>query len=148
MLLRHVDFTAAFDTSFKPHLRAVGILRYVVDSTRPELVYQANVLSRLLGHPTAQHLKARKQLAQGTQCYGLLYKVGTPTLRAQSDSDFAACMNTRQSTYGTLEYYGNCLISWFSLRIRTVITIMQAAEYIGANNKAHEIQWLRKMQYE
>jgi len=136
----------ALDEEQFPYKSAIGTLRYLVDSTRPDLAYVVGQLARASKKPTVRHWKHLKQIARyikGTVRHGLLYTSGMGELHAQSDSDFAGCANTRQSTHGFLIYYGNCLISWTSRRIKTVVQSTFAAEYIAASNAALHIKWLR-----
>eukprot|EP00171_Calliarthron_tuberculosum_P010767 IDg10767t1 len=46
------------------YARSVGILRYLVDSTRPDLAYIAAVLARGAREPTARHWRALVQVAR------------------------------------------------------------------------------------
>ncbi len=136
------------DQKCYPYGRAVGILRYLVDSTRPEISYIVGMLARNLKQPTRRHWLAAKQMARylkGTLWHGLAYTAGDVHLTAQSDSDFAGCKDTRQSTYGNLIYLRGNLISWWSRRIKTVVTSTFAAEYIAASNTALNISWIRQM---
>lgn len=129
-----------------PYSSAIGTLRYLVDSTRPDLAFIVGQLARASKNPTVRHWKHLKQVARyikGTVQHGLLYTKSHNQLHAQSDSDFAGCTNTRQSTHGYLIYYGNSLISWTSRRIKTVVQSTFAAEYIAASNAAQHIKWLR-----
>lgn len=57
-----------------------------------------------------KHWKALKNLTSNlkvTQYFILLYKSVPRMLHAQYEAYFVACVDTRQSKYGTLFYYGN-----------------------------------------
>ena len=131
-----------------PYSTAIGVLRYLVDSTRPDLAYITGALARHMARPTMRHWKALKAVARyiaGTKHYGILYTKGSATLTAYADADFAGCSDTRQSTYGNVIAYAGAPISWTSRRIKTVVTSTCAAEYIAASNTALQIQWLRHL---
>lgn len=127
---------------------AVGMLRYLVDSTRPDLAYVTAALARSIRHPTYRHWRALRQVAKyvaSTLHFGLHYKRGALQLRAASDSDFAGCATTKRSTMGNLLWLGPNLVSWLSRRIKTVITSTCAAEYIAASTTALDVQCIREM---
>lgn len=119
------------DISRHPYAKAVGILRYIVDSTRPDLAYVVGSLARHKKSPTTCHWKLLKHIERylnATLHHGLCYHRGPSTLSAQSEADFAGCSDTRQSTHSSLIYLGNCLISWCSRRIKSAVTNTFAAE--------------------
>eukprot|EP00171_Calliarthron_tuberculosum_P009879 IDg9879t1 len=126
----------------------VGMLRYLVDSTRPDLSWVTNRLSRSLNQPTQRHWAALKRVARyliQTKTHGLLYTRGVPELSAQSDADHAACADKRQSTYGNIIRFASNPIAWCTRRIKSVVTSTQSAEYIGLSETAHVIHWLRSL---
>lgn len=136
------------DLKVYPYAKAVGILRYLVDSTRPDLAYIVGVLARNVKHPTQRHWAVLKHVAryiQGTITHGPLYAKGDMNLSAQSDADFAGCKDSRQSTYAGLLYYGKSLVSCCSRRIKSVATSLFESEYIAASNVAHHVRWMRTL---
>eukprot|EP00171_Calliarthron_tuberculosum_P008290 IDg8290t1 len=121
---------------------AIGNLRYPVDSTRADLAYVTAALSCTASMPTLRHWRQLQQVArylQRTCHHGLAYGLGSPVLRGQSDADFAGCLRSRRSIMGRLIYLGNCLVSWQSKRITSVVTSTSAAEYIVASRASEEI---------
>lgn len=63
-----------------PHRQALGILRYMVDSTRPDLAYIVGVLARTMADPTHWHWQSVKHVARyirHTRTHGLLYLADT-----------------------------------------------------------------------
>lgn len=140
-----------------PYSSALGILRYLVDCTRPDLAYCAGALARVLSRPTMRHWNALKQVVRyliATPNYGLHYTTSTMAkpnllnkldLTAQSDSDLAGCKTTCKSTYGNVIFLGNNPISWRSQKIGTVVMTTCAAEYIALSNTAQHLQWLREL---
>lgn len=136
------------DTQRYPYNRAIGILRYLVDSTRPDLAFIVGVLVRHVKKLTTRQWAELKQIARyikGSLTHGLFYEKSTEQLNEQSDGDFVGCKETRQSTYVGLIYNGKCLISWCSRRIKSVATSSFEAEYIAASNVSHHIRWLRTL---
>lgn len=102
----------------------VGVLRYLMDSTRVDLAYVTSALARTTAAPTQRHWRKLVQIARylrGTLHYSLHYGGAEQQLRAESDADFAGCQTTRKSTI-RLIYLGDCLIRWKSKCIATVLT--------------------------
>ncbi len=99
-----------------PYAKALSIVRYLADCTRPDISHVVGILARSMSKPTLRHCQSLKHLARylkGTSDYGLQYKHATGQtplqLQAYSDADFAGCQPTRRSTYGNLIYLnGNC----------------------------------------
>jgi len=124
------------DTSTYEYKSLIGSLRYLCDSTRPDLSYIVGFLGRYSHAPTQHHWKAAIRILRHlktSSSKGILYPRGFSTgLQAYSDSDFAACPDTRRSTSGSIIFYNSAPISWQSRRQRNVVTSTHAAEYIAA----------------
>lgn len=134
-----------------PYAHAVGMLRYIVDCTMPDLAYCAGMLARALKHPTTHHWNTLKQTVKylkSTPNYGLHYRLSRMQLSAQSDADFAECKSTMKSTYENVIRLGANPISWRSQRIGTVVLTTCAAEYIGLSNTTQHLHWLRELMSE
>lgn len=137
----HTATEAPLDITRHQYMRAIGLQRHLVDFTRPD-PYIVKFLSRHQKFHTLWRWKALKHVASyvtSTQTHVILFRQGPPNLRAQSDADFAACPNTRQSTLSRVIYLGNNPIFWTYRMIKTVVTSTQAAEYNAARHAAHDI---------
>ena len=63
-----------------PYRQAIGSLMYLMVSTRPDLAYPVQILSRYGSNPGPAHWKAVKkvfQYVQETMHFGIIYKRGT-----------------------------------------------------------------------
>ena len=103
----------------------IGILRYFIDSTRPDLSIVSNLLARCAKHPTKRRWRGLQQIAHylcNTTNHGLLYTGQETTLRVKSDEAFANHAEARQSPVASIVYVGNCLVGWCTRRIKTVVT--------------------------
>lgn len=128
--------------------RAVGILRYLVDSSRPDLAVAVNDLARAMQHPTQRHWLAATQVARylkGTRNYALHFTRGSAKIRAQADAAFAPAHTQRRSVAGYLVYHGHNLIAWSTRTIKTIVISTCEAEYIASSNAARHTHWLAKL---
>ena len=152
--------------------KALGILRYIVDSTRPDLAFITTALARSMARPAVRHWTALKHVARylrATPTHGLWYTHNTrglssesrttrdpkyfaaspppqpPHLELETDADFAGCKTTRKSTRGSITRYGNCVTSWCSRTIKSIVTSSTEAEYIGLSETGRHACWERQL---
>lgn len=97
--------------------RLVGRLLYLT-TTRPDLSFAVQQLSEFTSCPTTQHFQATHRVLRyikGSPGKGLFFPSFYDfQLKAFSDSDWAGCVDSRQSITGFTVYLDHCLISWRS----------------------------------
>nr|GEZ74856.1 retrotransposon protein, putative, unclassified [Tanacetum cinerariifolium] len=63
--------------------------------------------------------------------------------RAFADADHAGCQDTRRSTFGSVQFLGERLISWSSKRKKSAAISSMEAEYITLSGCCAQILWMR-----
>ena len=87
-----------------PYALAVGSLMYAQVCTRPDIAFAVGVLGRYQSNPGLDHWRVAKKVMrylQGTKDYMLMYRrTNSLEVIGYSDSDFAGCVDSRNSTFG------------------------------------------------
>nr|GEV88239.1 hypothetical protein [Tanacetum cinerariifolium] len=100
----------------------------------------------IVARPTEKHLHAVKRIfryLRGTVNRGLWYaKDSSIALTAFADVDHVGCQDTRRSTFGSLQFLGDRLISWSSKRQKSVAISSTEAEYIALSGCYAQILWM------
>ncbi|KAL8120925.1 hypothetical protein AgCh_017922 [Apium graveolens] len=123
----------------------VGKLNFLTN-TRPDLSYSVQTLSQFMHSPRVQHFEALQHVLHYVACttgQGIILNGSSAlTLKAYSDSDWAACPNTRRSISGYLLLLGSSPFSWKSKKQTTVSKSSSEAEYRAMAAAAFEVAWL------
>ena len=141
----------------KTYQQLVGGIRYIADSTRPDIYFVANRLSVAAKNPATRHWNALERLIRylkHTQTYGLVFKAGRHKwqhqdirnlLETYSDADFATDVTDRKSISGMIHLYNGTPICWGSLKQSITALSKCEAEYIAATSAAQQTTWIRGM---
>jgi hypothetical protein len=126
----------------------VGILLYLT-TTRPDIMYATNFVSRFMESPKDSHWKMAKRILRyvaGTLNFGLWYTQSEDDhLSGYTDSDFAGNLDDRKNTSGYAFHLGTNLISWASKK-QPIVSISSAeAEYVTATSTSCQVVWLRRL---
>ncbi|XP_021742804.1 uncharacterized protein LOC110708891 [Chenopodium quinoa] len=126
----------------------VGKLNFLTH-TRPDISYAVQTLSQFLQQPRMPHLHALQHVMRyiaGTIGQGILLLANEQLkLQAYSDSDWAACPNSRRSVIGYIMLLGNSPISWKSKKQGTTSKSSSEAEYRAMEAASSEICWLVRL---
>ena len=103
-----------------PYASAVGSLVYAQVCTRPDIALIVGVLGRYLSNPGMDHWKEVKRVIrylQRTKDYILTYRRSNfLEIIGYSDSYFAGCQDSKQSTSGYVYMLARGAISWESAK--------------------------------
>lgn len=150
----HEDDRDGGGKSANQHLyqEKVGTLLYAAISTRPDIGYAVNYLTRHMQTPLQRHMKAADRILRylaGTRGHGILFgrinqeAMGCMNVSAYSDADWAADKNDRKSVTGWIAMLNGDPVSWASKKQKVVALSSCEAELYAASAAMQEIQWLR-----
>jgi hypothetical protein len=129
----------------QPYGSLVGALLFVSVSTRPDVSYAVNRLSKFVSSPSVQHWDAAVQVLlylyktkfKGI-CLGFEHQ-GCPKLLGYTDSDWANDVEDRKSISGGVVLWGGSLLAWYSRKQTMVATSTTEAETIAAVDMAYSL---------
>ncbi|KAL0377966.1 UNVERIFIED_CONTAM: Retrovirus-related Pol polyprotein from transposon RE2 [Sesamum radiatum] len=125
--------------------RLIGRLLYLSFS-RPDISHATQQLSQYMQTPCQQHWNAALHLVKylkGTPCIGLFFPAEANfSLKAYSDADWAACVDTRRSLTGYCIFLGSTLISWKTKKQITVSRSTAEVEYRSMGTTVCELTWI------
>lgn len=136
-----------------PYRRAIGLLMYLSNTSRPDITHSVNVASRFIERPNITHVRAVKQIFRylsGTRQHGLLFawngdeSAALPLeLIGYADANWGGCRDTGRSTTGTIITLGGSIVDWTSKRQTTVALSSCEAEYMSVAHTMQSILWLQ-----
>lgn len=132
-----------------PYRSAIGSLLFIAITTRPDIAFAVNLLSRYCENPGIGHWGAIKRIfryLKGTIDIKITYGRGdVQHITGYSDADWAGDLDERKSTSGYIfTLYGGA-ISWNCKRQPTVALSSTEAEYMSAVSAIQEAIWLRSL---
>lgn len=140
--------------SIDNYRQIVGDLRYLADSTRPDLTYITAKLGGGLQAPTERHWEALKRVIRylkQSQKTGLRYAAGQKRrpcfalLQCYTDSNFAGDSMDRKSTSGGVITYNGAAVSWSSRKQSIVAMSTAEAEYVALASAVTNISAMRRL---
>ena len=127
----------------------IGSLRYLADTTRPDIDEAVSKMSRYSNDPGMEHWMGVKRIMRflkGTTEYGIRYTSGESTeLHAYSDADYAGCVDSRRSVSGYIAMLAGGPVIWGSRKQQCVTLSTMEAEYVALSTTAIEVIWARTL---
>ncbi|XP_074324146.1 uncharacterized protein LOC141661063 [Apium graveolens] len=123
----------------------VGKLNFLTN-THPDLAYTVQSLSQFMQQPRTSHLSVllhTLRYVSHTIGQGILPRADQQIkLQAFSDSDWAACVDSRKSVTGYILLLGSSPITWKSKKESTISRSSSEAEYRAMVSVASKITWI------
>lgn len=125
--------------------QAVGCLNYLAQSTRPDIAFTVNLLSRFNQDPGERHWQAVKhalRYLRGTSNHCLkFHKDADDSIIGFSDADWASDPDERKSVTGFVFMAQGCAISWQSKKQQAVAISSCEAELYALSSAIQEAIW-------
>lgn len=135
-----------------PFQEAVGCILYLAQSTRPDISYAINNISRFNNQPGPSHWTAVKHLMRylmATSSVKLNFsRQMNSNITCYSDADWANDKDERRSCTGYVFLKNGGAISWYSKRQPTIALSSTEAEYMALSTCTQELLWLRQLETE
>lgn len=131
-----------------PYQEAVGSLLYLTQSTRPDIAFAVNNVSRFNqdhGHAQWTAVKRIFRYLRGTTNAKLCYTKSDDGVMAYTDADWASEIDGRRSCSGYVVKFSNASICWSSKRQPIVALSSTEAEYIALSSATCELIWLQQL---
>ena len=131
--------------------KAIGEIRYIADSARPDVAFAATALARALKKPTKRHWNMLQRLVQylhSTKDEGILMPAGkrnATMIHAYSDADFANDETSRKSITGMITLVNGAPVQWLAKQQPVVAKSTCEAEYIAAAETTAHTLWLHNL---
>jgi len=130
-----------------PYASIVGSLMYAQTCTRPDISFAVVMLGRYKSNPGLDHWKAAKKVLRylrGMKDHMLTYKrFDHLEVIGYTNSDFAGCVDTRNSTFGYVYLLAGGAISWKSAKQIVIDASTMEAECVTCFEATVQANWLR-----
>ncbi len=131
----------------------VGSVMYAALSTRPDISFATNAVSRFLSQPSSNHAAACERIIvylKGTKNMGLVYKndnglAKSLIINAYCDADWGGDPVDARSTTGYVIQLNGCSVAWCSRKQPTTALSSAEAEYMAMSEAVKEILWLKQL---
>jgi hypothetical protein len=140
------DNTPFQDT--KLYLSAVGSLNYISTSTRPDISFTVNTVSRKMSNPNHEDWKKVKRIfryLKGSINLKLKYTNNTTKLIGYSDAEFAGDPTDRKSTGGYIFMKNGGAIFWSSKKQSIIALSSMESELIALTEAIKESLHIRQL---
>lgn len=130
----------------KPYRQLVGSLLYLANTTRPNIMFATNFLSRFCENARIMHWKMAKHVLRylrGTVDYDVKYEKTNKPLQAYVDSDWGGNLEDRHSCSGFVTFLAGAPVSWATKKQKCVALSTMESEYIALSEVMKEIVYLR-----
>ena len=130
-----------------PYHEAVGSLMYASLSTRPDITFAVQTVSRFASNPGMAHWEAVKLIfryLKGSRKLWLSYGGEEKVLEGYADAD-GSMMEDRRAISGYAFIINGGAVSWSAKKQEIVSLSTTESEYIAATYAAKEALWLRSL---
>ncbi|GJX21866.1 retrovirus-related pol polyprotein from transposon TNT 1-94 [Tanacetum coccineum] len=143
----HLSKNKGVDVAQLEYSRIIGMLMYLMTSTRPDLAYAVSRLSRYTSNPSVAHWKAMTRVLhylRYSRDYGLHYVRYPAVIEGYNDANWISNIKDYRSTSGYVFTLGGAAISWKSSKQTVIAKSTMESEFIALDKCGEEAKWLRQ----
>ncbi|GJR87328.1 retrovirus-related pol polyprotein from transposon TNT 1-94 [Tanacetum coccineum] len=143
----HLSKNRGMSVAQLEYSRIIGMLMYLMTSTRPDLAYAISRLSRYTSNPRVAHWKAMTRVLhylRYSRDYGLHYDIYPTAIEGYSDANWISDIKDSRSTSGYVFTLGGSAISWKSSKQTVIAKSMMESEFITLDKCREEAEWLHQ----
>jgi hypothetical protein len=130
----------------KDYWKALGMLNYLANGTRPDISFAVNVLMHYVSDPCPFHWRLVQRVIaylKATIDYGITYQKGGPIKPiGYSDASFTDDPDSRRSTTGQLFMMADGPVTWKAKTLKRVSTSTGETEYVVVYETGRQVKWL------
>ncbi|MBW0579109.1 hypothetical protein O181_118824 [Austropuccinia psidii MF-1] len=129
--------------------RAIGLLQYLVQCTRPDLAFETSFLSQYLENPKYLHYNAVKHVLtylNSTKHYEL--RLAQNILQQPENSIMAFTDSEGYKLFSASIIYYHGIIGWRSHKQKVVSLSSAKAKYNAMNKGTQDLQWISNLIFE
>ncbi|KAL8156771.1 hypothetical protein AgCh_001759 [Apium graveolens] len=142
----HLKKNKGHSVSQEGYAKIIGSVMFLMNHTRPDIVYAVSRLSRYTHNPNRDHWGALIRLLKylkGTINWGLHYQRSPHVLEGYCDANWVSDNDEIQSTSGYVFTLAGAAISWKSSKQTCHAKSTQESEFIALELAGQEAEWLR-----
>ncbi|XP_071740332.1 secreted RxLR effector protein 161-like [Rutidosis leptorrhynchoides] len=131
--------------------RAIECLMYAMTSTRPDIAFIVEKLSRFTSNPNATHWRVVVRVfkyLKGTMDYGITYSGFPSILEGYSDASWITNVEDHLSTTGWIFLFEGGAISWASKKQTCITNSTMESEFVALAAAGKKAEWLRNLIHE
>ena len=131
-----------------PYQNLIGSLMYLAVLTRPDISFSVSLLSQFNNCHSEVHWQCAKRILRylkGTKNHHLKFCKNDMKLQGFVDADWANNLEDRKSYTGYIFKLCDSVISWASVKQRTIALSSTEAEYMAISEASKEAIYLRNL---
>ncbi|CAM8975690.1 unnamed protein product [Rhodiola kirilowii] len=131
--------------------RVIGSLMYAITSTRPDIAFAVEKLSRYISNPSVDHWQAVHRVLRylkGTMNLGLVYSEFPSVIEGFLDASWISNEKDHSSTSGWVFLLEEGAISWASKKQTCISSSTMESEVVALAATSKKAKWLKNMIYE
>ncbi|XP_074287948.1 secreted RxLR effector protein 161-like [Silene latifolia] len=144
----HLKKNEGISVNQEEYAKIIGSVMFLMNYTRPDIVYTVSRLSRYTHSPNQSHWNALYRLLKylrGTMDWGLHYSKSSCVLEGYCDANWVSDNDEIHSTSGYVFILASGAISWKYSKQSCIAKSTMESEFIALELAGQEVEWLRNL---